>query len=98
MALLTGSDPNWSGDQDFELDAMPRAPDEVVDIVVGSPYLIANADTTAIAFYRVAEVRPEASAPARRLGPGESVLYTGTASRRSWFWSLDADGCSLVVS
>ena len=103
MALLTAVDASWDGEKDLDLSRVPTAPETSIDIIASGDYTVTNVDTTATAFYRSQAVQPAANARALRLTPGASMTWrappdTDAATVRTWFWTHDPDGCSLIVS
>ena len=103
MALLTGVDAAWDGEKELTLSAVPTAPETLIDLVAGADYSVTNVDTTATARYRNQAAQPAANARSLRLAPGASMTWRAppdddTATVRTWFWSHDVDGCSLLVS
>ena len=103
MALLTAVAPNWDGEQNLDLTAVPTAPETAIDVIAAQRYTVQNVDSTATALFRSQAVRPAASARARKLFPGGTMEWqapadTDAATVRTWFWTTDPDGCALIVS
>ena len=82
---------------DFEATAVPRALEDALSLTAGTTYTVWNTDTTGTVRFRTAALAPVNTANALRLSPGGGVEVAVTADSKTWAWTDDPDGASLLV-
>ena len=103
MALLPAGDLNWDGEKELSLTGVPAPPESTIDVIPSATYKVTNVSTVAEARYRSQKAAPAANARSLRLNPGASMEWqappdTPATTVRTWFWTDDPDGCSLLVT
>ena len=82
---------------DFDVTASPRALEDTLSLDAGGRYAIWNVDTTATVQMRTAAAAPAATAKAIKLSPGGEIELIAASGTKTWCWSTDPDGASLLI-
>lgn len=82
---------------DFDATETPVALEDVLTLAVGTLYTLANAGST-IALVRAGATAPSAVARGHPLRPYRSTGVEPASGVKTWVWSRDPDGASLILT